>query len=145
MVSFSGPTPDSENFSVQLTLLSALAITPVEDQTSSISRYLDSEVQELQVKISENAIYAQSTGKVAVIEGTSSLWLISVAYDHDQKPVGMRKLELTELCPGQGSETPEPVDSSTKPSVCAQIPFNLPVYSLGPAIERVEVFAEAHR
>lgn len=145
MVSFSEPTTGPENYSVQLTLLSALAITPVEDQTPSISRYLDTEVQGLQVKISENATSAQVTGKVAVFEGTSSLWLISVAYDHDQKPVGIRKLEVTDICPGQASETPEPIDTTTKSSVCVQIPFNLPVYSLGPKIERVEVFAEAHR
>jgi LysM repeat protein len=56
----------------------------------------------------------------------ASLWVVAVAYGEDGSVVGLRKWEVQDI-PGPGEA----------------LPFEMRVFSLGPAIARVEVLAEA--
>jgi len=56
----------------------------------------------------------------------TTLWVVAVAYGEGGEVVGVRKWEVQDI-PGLGE----------------QLPFEMRVYSLGPAIARVEVLAEA--
>lgn len=148
IVSFSGGLNDTslpEDYSARLTLLSAVAVPEIDEPDASPGRYIEIGIQDLGVQISEDVHSAQVTGKAVIQQGTDSLWLVAVAFDINQQPVGLRRLELSELCPAQAETTPEAVDLNDQPGTCGELPFELVVYSLGPAIDRVELLSEAQR
>jgi hypothetical protein len=91
-------------------------------------RYLPVLVRDLLVSIDWAGRSAQAQGWISLSEGgrdAHSVWLVVVAYAADEQIVGFRRWEW------QG----------TLPSVDS-LPFALTVYSLGPAINRVEILAE---
>jgi hypothetical protein len=147
LASFSGDLDGTsllEDYSAQFALLSAVAVE-VDDPALSSGRYLEHAIQELRIQVGDDRLSAQVTGQAVVEPGTNSLWLVAVAFDIDQQPVGMRRLELREICPAQVENTPEAAGFTAVPTACGELPFELVVYSLGPAIERVELLTEAHR
>lgn len=97
-------------------------------QTDS-ARYLPVELQNLLVAIAWGGLSAQVEGQAwlaADAKPASTLWLVGVAYDVDGTIVGVRRWEWSgSLAPGELLE------------------FRFVVYSAGPPVARVEVFAEA--
>lgn len=135
-------------------LLSAVA---VEDGTA---RYLDAEVQVSDISIAEDGMLASAQGKVMIPEASipSTVWLALVAYDADGEVVGIRKFDLGAPCgvpstaiasstpqptPSTGTPTFTPTSSSTPAPLIECTTFEFTVYSLGPAIQRVDVLLEA--
>ncbi len=92
-------------------------------------RYLQTTVQNLLVSINWDGLSANVQGQILLTDARKparSLWLVAVAYAADDQIVGYRRWEWAgSLLPG------------------ALQPFELPVYSLGPPIQRVEVLVEA--
>lgn len=109
-----------------------------------------------------NNVKTQTTvsGQVLILQGQapSLVWLTAVAYDGEGKVVGVRKWEAVAPCgspvtaqstmtsvptamPGTATAAPSVTSTQAPWMVC--IPFDLTVYSLGPAVKRVEVLAEA--
>lgn len=143
---FPGPLPDP--YSAQAELVSAI------DVNGTQGRYLDAEISHEELKISPDGLQAYLTGNIeisAAEEQTATLparliWVAAVAYDQGGDVVGVRKWEsesiegcaLPQTTPDP-SITPEP--ASPLPDTCFR--FNFSVYSLGPEINRVEVFIEA--
>jgi hypothetical protein len=149
---FAPPTP--AEVIPQGQLLSAVA---VENQGA---RYLPVEVQVETVQIGEFGLSANVQGNVLVPEGShpSSVWLAIVAYDDAGEVIGMRKFDLGMPCgvpptpsdsstpqptPGQGTPTFTPAPSETPAPLVICTPIDFTVYSMGPAIQRVEVLLEA--
>jgi hypothetical protein len=119
---FSPPLPDGYQPSVEL-----LTALPVSDG----SRYLSVRLQDLRTTIQPDGLGAQVDGKAwldeAVDEG-AVLWLGVAAYDRQERPLGIRKLEIT-----------------APPGNARGFPFKGTVYSAGGEIHRVDVLAEARR
>lgn len=93
------------------------------------ARYLPVEIRNLLVAVAWGGLSAQVEGQAWLpveSQPASSAWLAGVAYDAEEKIVGVRRWEWSgSLAPGQ------------------TLPFAFAVYSAGPAIARVEVLAEA--
>jgi hypothetical protein len=122
------PPPVPEDFQPHGQLLTALLL-PAEDP-----RYAPAGVEDLEVEI-QDGILAQVSGSVRLEEGSQPLlllWVAAVAYDAAGRVVGLRKWDAG-LDPAGGENSPE------------RHPFELTVYSLGPAIDRVELLVEAQR
>jgi hypothetical protein len=111
--------------SLQVQLLTAQRLSAKDE------RYLRGEVQNLFVKIAWDGLSARLTGQISLTQSTqpaARLWLVAVAYDAAGQITGYRRWEASEpLQPGNS------------------LPFEMNVYSLGEAIERVEVQVEAAR
>ncbi len=106
---------------IQAQLLTAI-------QTDS-ARYLPVELKNLLVGIAWGGLSAQVEGQAwlaAESKPASTVWLAGVAYDADEKVVGVRRWEWSgSLAPGE------------------PLPFRFVVYSADAPIARVEVLAEA--
>ena len=95
-----------------------------EDQT----RYPAVQIEDQQISITGRL--ARASGKISLLSTSShadEVWIVAAAYGTDSALVGMRRWESPASL--KGGET---------------LPFSIDLYSLGPQIERVEVFAEAH-
>ncbi len=104
-------------------LLSSMRMDP------SSERYLSTTVDSLLTVIDWNRLSASVQGQILLVDSqkpAKSVWLLAIAYDSLDHIVGYRRWENNDpLQPG----TPQP--------------FTLPVYSLGPPIQRVEIHTEA--
>jgi hypothetical protein len=104
-------------------LRNSLAV-PISD-----TRYLTATLQVEAVEITAGGLQAEVKGEVS-LPGTSLsanvVWVVAVAYDAKDVVVGVRKWESAE--PLQPEE---------------RLPFTVSVYSLGPAIARVDLVIEA--
>jgi LysM repeat protein len=92
-------------------------------------RYLAAEVEDLQVTVSEDGLWAQVTGGVRLEDGeaqASLVWVLATAYDAEGHVVGVRRWENE-----QGINAGKKRD------------FTINVYSLGPNIDYVELLVEA--
>ena len=92
-------------------------------------RYLKTDIQNLLVSIAWDGLSARVQGKILLPKTekpAGSLWLAAVAYAADGQIVGLRRWEW--------SGSLQPAESQA---------FDLPVYSLGPTIEHVEILVEA--
>ena len=95
------------------------------------ARYLPVEVQAEKIDLSDDGQSAQVTGTLALAEEqgmASYLWLQATAFDAAGNVVAARRWEVDG--PVKADETRD---------------FNLILYSLGDAIDRVDLLAEAHR
>jgi hypothetical protein len=111
------------DYVAQVEIISALLV-PRNDE-----RYLNAWVEVDEVEITPQGEKALVTGAVGIpkkSEPAGVIWLAAVAYDELGKVVAVRKLEL---------------NSSLEPGTDRQ--FEILVYSLGPAIEKVDVLVEA--
>lgn len=120
-VYFNAPTP--EDFIASATLDFSL---PVAEQEN---RYLAVTLDTAETTYSEDRLTAQISSQARFDDPnrpTSSLWVVAVAYDENDQPVGFRRFEAS-----------QPIDISQP------LPFNMTVYSMAGAIARVELFAEA--
>lgn len=148
------PPPLEDELIPQGQLLSVLT---VENEST---RYIDAAAKVDTVEIAETGSQAEVKGQIMIPQGDipSVVWLVLVAYDIQGDVVGMRKFDLGAVCgipptplasftpqptPGTGTPTFTPTPSATASPkvVCAH--FEYAVYSLGPAIQRVEVLLEA--
>ncbi len=130
------PAPVAGEVFPQVGPLSALPV-PEED-----TRYLPASFQPAETTLSADGLSARVTGQVILPQGDPAaevIWLVGVAYDAQDLIVGVRKWELVSPCASAAQEagTPEPEAG------CSQLPFEGEIYSLGPAIERVEILVEA--
>ncbi len=100
-------------------------------------RYYPVQTAASQVEIAADGLSAHLQGQVSISGPAGRLWLVAAAYAQDSKPAGLRRWEIANPCPaaaGAGGTT----------SLCLAA-YDFSVYSLGAAISRVEVFAEAAR
>jgi len=130
------PAPVAGEVLPQVGPLSALPV-PEED-----TRYLSVSFQPAETSISADGLSAHVTGQVILPQedpAAEAIWLAGVAYDAQNRVVGVRKWEIVSPCSSAAQEagTPQPEAG------CSQLPFEGEIYSLGPAIERVEIFVEA--
>jgi len=92
-------------------------------------RYLATVLQNILISISWDGLSAGIQGQIWLPENekpATTIWLVGVAYDANHRIIGFRRWEWNGLHqPGSA------------------LPFTLTVYSLGPAIERVEMIVEA--
>jgi LysM repeat protein len=96
---------------------------------SDNQRYIDQNLIDSSIIISENQLQADVSGEVTISSESLSVnqvWIIAVAYDMDGKLVGFRKWESNNLL--LANET---------------LPFDIKVYSLGPQIKDVDILVEA--
>jgi hypothetical protein len=117
------PPPVSADVIPDARLTNSLVI-PAQD-----TRYLTATVQVEVVDILPDGLQATVQGNVLLPAGTrpaSVVWVAGVAYDAGGQVVGVRKWEAAESLPPAG-----------------RLPFTFTVYSLGPAIARVEAVVEA--
>jgi hypothetical protein len=108
---------------------------PSAEQTNSLvipagdTRYLTATVQVESVDIMPDGLQAVVQGNVLLPAGkrpASVVWVAVVAYDASGQVVGVRKWEAADPLQPAG-----------------RLPFTVTVYSLGPAIARVEAVVEA--
>jgi LysM repeat protein len=96
---------------------------------SGDNRYIQASLQNLFVSINWDGSSAQAQGQVILADGqkpASLVWLAAIAYGADGQPIGFRRWEWSgSLSPG------------------ASQPFAITIYSLGPAIDHVDVLVEA--
>ena len=135
-------------------LLTALVVE------GGVARYLNAEAQIINVDIAEDGVLASVQGQVMVPQGSipSYVWLVLTAYDEAGEVAGVRKFDLGTPCgipqtpaasstlqatPATGTPTFTPTSSATPAPLVICTPFEFTVYSLGPAIQRVEVLVEA--
>ena len=93
-------------------------------------RYLPGSIEDLQIAVSKDGTSAHLTGKVLLTgENTDAnrIWILASAYNQKGEIVGVRKWESDATLSGKDS-----------------LPFDMLVYSLGPAIAQVKVLVEAH-
>jgi hypothetical protein len=92
-------------------------------------RYLPVEIADREVDISGSGLQATARGQVVFRGGEPSdglVWVVAIAFGPDKRTVGVRRWEQeAQLIP----EVP--------------ISFEISLFSLGPAIEQVEILAEA--
>jgi LysM repeat protein len=130
------PAPVAGEVLLQVGPLSALPV-PEED-----TRYLPASFQPTETALSADGLSAHVTGQVILPQGdpaAEAIWLGGVAYDAQGQIVGVRKWEVVSPCSSAAQEagTPQPEAG------CSQLHFEGDIYSLGPAIERVEILVEA--
>lgn len=93
-------------------------------------RYAQAEIIQQQIELSEDQKMARLTGQAQVFEPYTKMWIVAAAYAVESgQPVAIRRWEFIEPC--------EELSSG-----CATVDFDFTLYSLGPALERVEVFIE---
>lgn len=117
------PAPIPEPYRTGVQLLSALPV-PEGD-----ARYLETALANQQVDIQADGLTAALSGEVLlpVADGTQvQVWLAAVAFDDQGRVVGVRRWESTAAVSNSQNLT-----------------FGFRVYSAGPRIERVELYAEA--
>ena len=89
-------------------------------------------VEDVVVSIAPGSLSGEAAGQVQFSEPASRVWILGVAYDAEERPVGLRRVELLDAC----------LDGV---AICGPLAFELQVYSLGPEIARLEIFVEARR
>jgi hypothetical protein len=122
LMAFFSP-PDSADSIPSAELTNSLVIA------AGDTRYLTATVQVQSVDILPGGLQAAVQGNVLLPAGSrpaSVVWVAAVAYDAAGQVVGVRKWEASESLPPSGS-----------------LGFTVTVYSLGPAIVRVEAVVEA--
>lgn len=118
---FQAPTP--EQFSASAVIDFSLPV-PEND-----TRYLSAEPTDLEVSCARGNLSCAVNGSVALQPDSAqagALWVLAVAYSQDGRVVGIRRWDAPN---SGGSAVP--------------LEFSMLIYSAGPEIERVEVFAEA--
>jgi LysM repeat protein len=117
------PGPFDQEIFPQAFLLTSLPVAEEDD------RYLKLAVEVDQVELSPSGLQATLNGLLSLAKKSqpaSRIWLAAVAYSARGEVVGLRKWEAgNNLEPGKN------------------MPFEMTVFSMGPEINRVEVFAEA--
>jgi len=92
-------------------------------------RYIEADTEDLLISIDWNGNSSQVTGRVGMREGekpATLIWLVAVAYDSNGQIVGFRRWDW------KGSMQPGEFQ-----------PFELRVYSEGPAIDHIDLQVEA--
>lgn len=120
-VYFDAPTP--QNIIAQASIDFRL---PVADESN---RYLSFSVSSAETEYSTDRYTAHIEGQghfLDPVRQASSAWVLAVAYDENDQPVGFRRFEAS-----------EPINISQP------LDFKVSVYSLGGQIARVELFTEA--
>ncbi len=143
------PPPLPAGWSARGGLLASLPIADLEQ------RYLSASIKNQKVEIGITGKQAAITGEISFPEGSRParlIWVATVAFGPQGEVAGFRKWEAPQACVGAASsitqtatptwasKTEQPTSTST---LCGPLPFKLSVYSLGPAIQRVELFVEA--
>lgn len=145
------PPPLPGAFTAQVELLTAISIN------EQSGRYLNASVSLDETEILAGALAARVTGQVELLESDTVtqtlparvIWITAVAYDEAGNMAGVRKWESSSQAGcALPAETPVPGITPTPgadpyallPEECFR--FDLTVYSLGPPITRVQVFAE---
>jgi LysM repeat protein len=130
------PPPLPDEIVPNAELLTATAI-----ETDN-ERYLESELNVTSLQISQEGNQADLEGEV-VVQGEREarlIWIFAIAYDSEGRVAGTRKVEFYARddadLPTQAILLREPIRSGES------LPFELSVYSLGPAIATVEVLVE---
>jgi LysM repeat protein len=116
------PLSRISSYSIHATLLSAIPIS-TDDQ-----RYLKNDLEIQRIQISSDGMQAKVIGEVKVLSNEVSvgmIWISAFAYDAQNEIVGIRKMVAS-----------DDFFSNDRYS------FDLFVYSLGRAIDHVDVFAE---
>jgi hypothetical protein len=117
------PGPINQEIFPQASLLSSLPVSQEGD------RYLKLPVEVEQVELAPSGRQATLHGLLSLAKNSqpaSRIWLAVVAYDDQGEVVGLRKWEAANnLEPGK------------------KMSFEMTVFSMGPAIDRVDVLAEA--
>ncbi len=116
------PGPLPQEFQITGEILTALPV-PAED-----TRYLPARLEGVVFEVSPGGLSAEVSGEI-VVEGETqaqTVWVALTAYDAAGQVVGLRRWE---------NEEPLPIGERFK--------FVAQVYSLGPAIARVEALVEA--
>lgn len=93
------------------------------------SRYLRTSIQNLLISVSWDGLSATAQGEIFLPETekpASNIWLVAVAADASGEIIGYRRWEWSGLLQPGASQA-----------------FTLPVYSLGPQIQHVDVLVEA--
>jgi LysM repeat protein len=140
MVFFTPPVPAS--ITAKARMLTAVALS------GNDNRYLESAVDISEVIIRPNGLSAVVNGKVNFPNGTRYprvVWIAVVAYGDSGSVIGVRKWEV--LFPQTHYEplstvSPDEINAATPVSI-SPLPFEIVVYSLGSAIDRIEVLSEA--
>lgn len=120
-VYFEAPTPASFSASAEVDFS-----LPAADQNV---RYLSAALSAAPPDYSTNRLSAALTGEVIFSDAqrpASSLWIVAIAYDASDHPVGFRRYEA-------------PLPISTSQSLA----YSFQVYSLGAAIDHIDLFTEA--
>lgn len=93
------------------------------------SRYLQTEIQQLAMDLDNNGLIAEVSGEVYLLDDQPDaeyLWLFATAFDAEGNIVAVRRW-----------------DHGTQLNAGKTLPFDLTLYSLGSAIDRIEVLVEA--
>ena len=121
VANFTPPIP--ENYVIESQLLSSIPVS------SENQRYLDLLITTKDIRILGNKIQAQVSGEISLTKNEVSaerIWVVGIAYDSDNTPVGYRKWESDlPLAPGK------------------VISFDFIIYSLGPNIDHIEILTES--
>ncbi|MEL7626260.1 MAG: LysM domain-containing protein [Anaerolineaceae bacterium] len=121
LASFPSPVPEEYDLEVQID--SWLPTMPGDN------RYAETKITASQISLSDDSLLAYVKGQINLESDgrdIASLWLLATAYDEDGNPIGLRRWEAK--LPMTKTEN---------------LSFNTIVYSLGPAIHKVELTAEA--
>jgi LysM repeat protein len=132
------PTPLEPELEVQAEVLSALPLL------DSGSRYVNVEVDLEEIIVDPEGMQATVIGQVALQAGgelADYLWLAAVAYAEGGDVIGVRKWEAPQDGKCLSQEMQNRALSGEQAVGC--LSFDITVFSLGPEIERVEVYAEA--
>ncbi len=121
LVYLDAPIPEEYTLSF---LVDVVFPVPAED-----TRYLNASITAEQINYNPDQTAATLSGKLQLVEDgktAGSLWVLAVAYDSDDKVVGMRRWESA-----------APLKSGS------QMDFRMTVYSMADPIERVDLLTEA--
>lgn len=140
MTHFEPPLPQA--FNVQGDLISVLPVG------SDDQRYLPAEVVDLEVRLAPAGEYAELLGRIHLPEDSPALrtlWLAAVSYSASGEVAGVRKWEVEQECirlQEEGAESGETQEQAPFLDPACLL-FEFRVYSLGPAIDRVDLLVEA--
>lgn len=112
-------SPPAEWAFAQGQVLTALSVS------SESGRYLDAEIEEMDIQISNDGLFANISADVGISgsQPASVIWIAAIAYDAEGRVVGVRRWE------SGGGESP--------------VSAAFQVFSLGPPITAVELLVEA--
>jgi LysM repeat protein len=131
--SFEPPLP--EHVQVRGGVLTLLPVGAADD------RYLPAAVEGQNIHLEEGGRQATIVGRVSLPEGAEPavVWMAAVLYGPQGEVVGMRKWDLGRVCPLRVTSA----ETGKEVLAPACLFFELPVYSQGPEIRRVEILVEA--
>ncbi len=117
-------------------------------------RYVGAKIIESQVEFAPDGLSAHLTGRVQLNGPASKLWIVAAGFTPDLEigrdglqPVTVRRWEIKTPCGALAAATPQPSPTpvETAPVSCAPAAYDFVLYSLGPALNQVEIYAEASR